>query len=214
MPHTLIIVMAHREAEPVCRRHLPYWKAHQHDLIFFCPNDSMLNLGFPCWGYGHASHHDTMANQRFLGLLGLLRNTIYKQFVIYEYDALSTKPDISRFCDVDLLYGNIFRDDRPHRGFIGTTFIHPPLIFGRKVLTRLLHKPPDPSCEQGFWDRMLGLMVERQKINTFNFLDHNLGFARNTIEPHDLSDAHKAAKAGCQFFHGVKSEAALKAITV
>lgn len=212
MPHpsqSLVIIMAHREAEATCRRHLPLWQSHNCDMIFYCPLNSIVNVGYPVLAHGLASHHDTMANERFLKLLCLLEKTIYNQFIIYEYDAMSLRSDLSSFRKPDVLYGNVFRDNRPEREFIGTTFVHPPLIFGRTALRRMLDVQISPSLEHGFWDRLLGLMIERAEIQTFDFLAAGHGFARNTIEPPEYATARNAARAGAYLFHGVKTEECL-----
>lgn len=224
--------MSHREAFDTWERHRPYYESHGHDIIVYSPVDSVCppsgHLGIL---YGNRGHHSPEANRRFKRLISFLATTVYDRFVVHEYDSLCLTPTVPRFFEWDhsgqtigggpakdwdrpFLCANVFRDNRPDRGFVGTTFCHPPLIFtrvGLHIINTHLQQLAD-DCESGFWDRMLGLACENAGIEPMDFMKHGLGFARNTVEVSDLADAHDAAAAGAIMFHGIKSELALRAI--
>jgi hypothetical protein len=208
----LTIIMAHKEVQETFDRHLPVWTKLNPELVVFCPLDSILDTrGHELWAFGRKSHHDAEANRRFKHLIVRTSRMIYNATMILEYDALAFEyPEILR----ESIGCNVFRDDRPERGFIGTTFAHPPLYMGyhaNNMLCRELEKLPN-DCEQGFWDRMLGLAIENGNIPTHNFLMHGQGFSRNTIEPHDIPACVEAVRNGATMIHGVKTEACFNAI--
>lgn len=202
--------MCHREAQDIFDRHLYEWEKHGHDIVCFCPSDSVVQTGHRIWAFGSRSHHNAEANRRFKELIYMMSVTHYERFVIFEGDSFCLSP-VLPFFRVDafndaLLCGNVFRDDRPDRGFMGTTFIHPPLILTKTALSVLVPalKALADECERGFWDRMLGLACEERGIPTLDFLRHGLGFSRNTIEAADIASAVTAVRKGAVMVHGVK----------
>lgn len=227
MTDTLLVVMVHAEAQETFDRHLPLWEAHGCDIIVFCPFDAIVSTRLPVWAVGKRSHHGAEANRRFKELLRMLERTTYDRFLICEYDAFCLSPKIPVFFQWSdqhsmptknfsrpYVCGNVFRDDRPDRGFEGTTFIHPPLLFthyGLQDINVQLKHLPD-RCEGGFWDRMLGLACEEAGIEPLDFMKHGLGYAQNTIEQHQFGSAFEAAANGALFLHGCKSPEALAVI--
>jgi len=219
MSRTLVVIMAHKESQETFDRHLPLWSRHGHEMIVYCPCDSVIDpRGNPMLSFGRKSHHDAMANARFRELIRMLTWTQFGRFVVHEYDSLCVGDSIPHFVldgtEGPLLAGNVFRDVRPDRGFAGTTFIHPPFVFDYGTAKMILNALDRVSMdlEFGFYDRLLGLVAERADIPLYNFMENGSGFARNTIEEHDLNDAEAAASGGTVFYHGVKSQAALDAI--
>lgn len=224
---TLLVIMAHAEAQETYDRHLPLWKAHRCDTIVFCPADAPINTGLHMLTWGKRSHHDAEANRRFKRLIEFIAMMSYDRYVIFEYDALCLTAEIPTFFERSkerylrpldgkdfskpYLAANVFRDNGPDRKFKGSTFCHPPLILtrlGLKVLLPHLNALPD-DAELGFWDRMLGLACENAGIEPFDFMKAGLGYAQNTIKPHQWQDAYAAAANGAVFFHGVKCFGAL-----
>lgn len=222
--------MAHRECQETFDRHLSLWEQHQCDMVVFTPEDATINTrGHFLWAYGPRGHHNAAANRRFKELLKMCARCDYTRFLICEYDALCLTPAIPIFYERThtdgrwlngknwerpYLCGNVFHDDTPDKKFVGRTFVHPPLIItkaGLNLLLPHLNALPD-DAEGGFWDRLLGLACERAGIEPMDFMEHGLGFARNTIEPDTVGDAHDAAANGAIFFHGVKGPSALEAI--
>lgn len=210
--NTLIVIMAHRDIQPTFDRHLYEWEKHGHDIVVYCPKDSIVDTHHRIWAFGPRGHHGADANKRFKELIYMLALTTYERFMICEYDSYCLSP-VLPFFRVDafhdaLLCGNVFRDDRPDRGFIGTTFIHPPLILTKSALSILVPalKALADECERGFWDRMLGLACEERGIPTLDFLRHGLGFSRNTIEAADIASMVAAVRKGAVMIHGVKDQ--------
>ena len=207
---TLCAVMGHGGVEPTIARHLPYWRKHVDDVMFFCPNDKILHLPdgrevvavIP----EPASHHDATANRRFKRVLQMLLCTAknYDRFIVHEYDSLHLGPPIFVH---GFLGANTFDCPYPAEGFLAHVFTHPPLTMETDILVRLeaaLSSLPD-DCENGFWDRMVGLACERSGISLHNFILHDQGFSKNTIEPGDIPAASAAIVCrGATMIHGVK----------
>lgn len=233
---SLVVVMVHKEAQEVYDRHLRFWEANSPDIVCFCPEDSIVNPhGHRIWAYGQRGHHNVWGNRRFKECINMAWNTTYQRVCVFEYDAICVQQNIPVFFEWDLrqvtdglgvglasrkdfshpyLAANVFRDNRPDRGFIGTTFTHPPLIFSRQgldVIRPLLNALPD-DAESFFWDRTLGLALENGGIEPFDLMKAGLGYAQNTIEVQHYASAHEAACKGAIFWHGVKSEGALEVI--
>lgn len=204
MSDTLVIVMAHAGTEEACKRHLPYWQK-EGTVMFYSPLDSVVNLGPEAVAmFGHKGHHSEWANKRFLEMLKIALRLDYERIVIQEYDSVSLVP--SPGFPESGIAGNVFRDTRPTRGFVGTTFIHPPLMMGMDTLISVIGVLQNQTDQEQFmWDRWLGLAVERAGIESHDLQALGRGFSKNTIEGSDLILAQGAAARGAVCFHGVKS---------
>lgn len=213
---TLVVVMAHREAQATFDRHYSYWKSHDADMLVVCPQDSVIQTKEDVLAIGRRSHHGEEANARFLRMLSLIGELNYNDFIIYEYDSLCIDcnyalifPDLAR--EMRVLRSNQWDNTEPHK-FRGRHYFHPPLAFSIEVLTELnkVAIAVRPSDEGGFWDRLLGVMVDMANLQADGWgLD---GFSRNTIEPHDLPAAIEAKRKGAVWFHGIKTEQCLRAL--
>jgi hypothetical protein len=185
--------------------------------MFFCPNDKILHLPDSREVVAvipePASHHDATANRRFKRVLQMLLCTAknYDRFILHEYDSLHLGPPI--FVP-GCLGGNTFECLYPTGGFLAHVFAHPPLTMETDILIRLeaaVSLLPD-DCENGFWDRMVGLACERSQITLYDFQARGQGFSKNTIEPGDILEANLRLHAGASMFHGVKDANTLSRI--
>lgn len=209
--NTLIVIMAHSGAQATFDRHSPIWAKHDtDDILVFCPQDAVVKTEWPVLAIGSASHHDAMANSRFRRMLCYLETTRYQEFFVMEYDAICFDREVpGSFCGQ--INANLWQNTEPHR-FKGSTYLHPPLAFSRDIMERINNAAltvPDAESE-GFWDRQLGLWCDIAKITPAGWQER--GFSRNTIEVGDIPAAVAARKAGATMFHGVKTEAVLKAL--
>lgn len=220
--NTLLVIMAHREAQETFDRHLPLWEAHKCPLLVYCPTDSQIHYPRGCTAvcYGNASHHDAMANRRFKNLISFIANMGFDAYWIFEYDAICLSAGLPHFFfrgtghsndfESPIIGANYFYDDRPDRGFIGTLFTHPPLYLnkaGVRALDAQLKRLQD-DCEQGFWDRMVGLAIQNDMgIAVVDFLKRGLGYAENTIQY--PQQAIRAVENGAIFIHGIKNSPGL-----
>jgi hypothetical protein len=209
--------MAHGGVEATVARHLPYWQKYVDDVMFFCPNDKILHLPESREVVAvipePASHHDATANRRFKRVLQMLLCTAknYDRFILHEYDSLHLGPPI--FAE-GYLGANAYDCPYPTGGFLAHIFTHPPLTMETDVLIRLsaaVDLLPD-DCENGFWDRMVGLACERNGIPIYDFMSHRQGFSKNTIEPGDIFEASAAILFGAVCIHGVKDANTLSRI--
>jgi len=202
---TLVVIMAHKGVEEHCRRHMPFWQ-RQGSVVFFSPANLIVKMdAVTVWTYGPRGHHTPAANQRFLAMLRFCAKTEADSFAVHEYDSVC-------FAQVfgipnDHLAGIAYSDTQPHRKFVGSTFVHPPLMFSKLVLTRVISALAGLKEQEAFmWDRWLGLGCERAGIPIFNLREHALGFSKNTIEPGDIPAALHAISNGACCFHGVKTK--------
>lgn len=213
---TLGIVMAHHGTEEICERHLPLWMQNCDRLTFFSPMDSIMALPgvehlIP---FGNRSHHGEMANMRFRYVIQtaakMMKDEGYQRVVIHEYDSLCVGPlpDTGKRS----IAGTVFYDNTHGSGFLGSCFIHPPLIIWEDLIHRLsdLLEMENMNGESGYWDRLLGLMTEKHFISKINFLEDGLSYSQNTIQQQHLIEIRTAKIHGARIFHGVKTEAAFE----
>lgn len=206
----LIVIMGHGKAQSVFDRHVPLWCENDSPTLVFCPGDDVVKTHWPVLSIGTSSHHDENANRRFKRLLQFMEKLSFDEFVIFEYDSFCLSNSIPE-SPCGKISGNYWKNNDPDR-FKGSHWLHMPLAFSKDILERINKAAqgiPD-SAEEGFMDRWLGLVCDVAGIQPAGWGKD--GFSRNTIEPWDIPEAVAARKAGAFLFHGVKTEAALKAI--
>lgn len=213
MNNTLVVIMAHQGGQETFNRHLPYWETHQCDILVYSPSNAPILTTHQQLLWGHATHHSDHANERFVFLLKVLTKMHYDGFIIFEYDAICLDPQFLPTQAMLCSYGaNIFHDNRPERGFKGTTFTHPPLWFTRNGLLSIVEHNLPYTEELGFWDRWLGYCLERIGAKPYDWLSEGKGYAKNTIEPADYDNMACAIRHGAVMLHGVKSAECLAVI--
>lgn len=214
MSKHLLTVMTHAGAHETFMRHYYEWQKHGTDILVFTPDEPypQINVPHEVLKLGRAQHHGAESIRRFRNLLTYLAGKPHESFSIFEYDSFCLSVGIPGF-NPDGLSGHVFRDDQPNRGFVGTYYVHPPLVFSAPTLRRILksaqHVRDDAEC--GFWDRWLGWVCEREGIQFQNYLA-SYGFSRNTIEPPEIPAAVAAVNNGAVTFHGVKTKECYDAI--
>jgi hypothetical protein len=203
------MIMAHAGAQHIVDRHMPIWLAEPDtDVVLTAPRDSMVQSQWPVVAIGYASHHSPLAIQRFREILRFMSRMRYENYRLHEYDSLCIGPPT--VAAYDSLYSNLFFADQPQ--FKGHSFTHPPLTMGAVTIQRLVEAfdRVGDDVEKCFWDRAVGYLCEENNIPLKGY--DARGFSRNTIEQGDIAAAVSAARAGAVMFHGVKSDAVLKAI--
>lgn len=217
--NTLVLIMAHGEkyAEEALYRHFDEWTKYGHDMILFTPGNKHLNCDGPQLSYGLASHHDKKAIDRFKFLLRFLSKMEFGQFAIFEYDSFILN---DRLPDVGTsgLMGVKFSEPDVETWGSGM-FIHPPFIVGRSALKALVKEANELHFDienkaQGFWDRYLGILVERAGRDiAFQPLKWGVdSWSNNTIEDEHIPEVALAVKNGANWIHGCKSAKAYEAI--
>jgi hypothetical protein len=205
--------MAHGGADDVTNRHLKYWQ-RDGDVVFLSPvNDPVGVSDGIQWCVGVAGHAIEDANGRVLAAINGFLKSGYDRLAFYEYDSFSLRP-IPWHLFPEALCCPAFSDTRAERGFVGTRFTHPPLFMSRRIASHLAFAMQElgTNCENFFWDRYVGLATERHQIPVFNLLDNGMAYARNPIEGEHIAAAAKCIEDGGFCVHGIKTEAALKAL--
>lgn len=209
----LIVIMSHLEATEIFLRHLPLWQACGHPLLVFCPVNSIPKIPdrIPILAYGHAEHHGVEAVRRFKFLLDFLGHIQAGEFWIFESDSFCLNPSaLDTALDPVItgrdFYGNVFPIGDSDPSFAGKSYVHPPFGITHAALNQVNSLNLSETAERGFWDRHLGLALEKisPKLRVGSAIADGAGFARNTIEPEDRGAAVKAVEAGAVWFHGVK----------
>jgi hypothetical protein len=216
---TLVTIMAHKEAQEIFERHFPLWWDLGHELLVVYPKRSRVLIPMPRGKQerqvmqlevGEPAHSGIESIVRFRTILEQMHGMGFDRYAFFEYDALCFGPLPEMRGDVA---GNLFRDDSPNRGFIGTCFVHPPLMFTHKGLEMVVNmiRQMKLTDEKSVWDRFLGLCLERIGIerNVHNFLATGEGISRNTWEPAEYPELKKAVRSGVSMIHGLKSKEAL-----
>lgn len=215
MSKHLLTVMTHQGAHDTFMRHYPEWKKHGTDILIFATEEPYrIDLPHEVLQFGHAEHHGPESIRRFRFLLQFLAKKPHETFSIFEYDSFCLSVGMPGF-SMNSLAGNVFRDDHPDRGFVGTHYVHPPLLFAKDTLTKILTAAEalTDHAEQCYWDRWIGLACEMAKVPFFDYLKNGYGFSRNTIEPPQIADAVEAVRAGAVAIHGCKTKECYDAVT-
>lgn len=213
----LLIIMSHREASDIFIRHWPLWAAHKIQTIVFAPADSIprIDPNIPLLLFGRAEHHGTEAVRRFKWLLQFLGSYEAEEFFVAESDSFCLDPNAldTALTDRDF-YGNIFPIGNSDPSFVGTSYVHPPFGITHAALNQVNALNLPETTERGFWDRYLGLALEKvmPKLKVGSSISDGTGFSRNTIEPEDRAAAVAAVEQGAVWVHGCKDEATLTAI--
>lgn len=207
--------MAHKDAQDTFNRHFQFWQKLGDDIMVVYPSDAKVDL--PERGrcipleVGKASHTGIQSIVRFRTVLEQMNGAGYDRCAFFEYDAICLGGLPEQRAPI---MAPVFRDNGPNRGFIGTMFCHPPLIFSRHGLAVLCEeiKQMPMTAEGSVWDRWFGLAVERTGLPVFDLLEAGLAFAENTIHPARYADLAKAVRNGCHVFHGIKSPETLQVV--
>lgn len=211
------MVHGDKYAEDAFYRHFNEWTKHEHNILLFTPGNKSLNSPLPQLSFGQASHHDNHAIERFIFLLRFLATMDYGQYAIFEYDSFILNPRLPDVGPSGLMGIKFGESDVKKWG--SSMFIHPPFIVGHsaaKILVReadQLHKDVEAKA-QGFWDRYLGILVERAGRDiAFQPLKWGVdSWSNNTIEEQHIPEVALAVKNGVNWIHGCKSAKAYEAI--
>jgi hypothetical protein len=228
------IIMAHKQAQETVERHLPFWEKENPNILFTCPQDSMMSLpNYNIVEIGKAAHHSSEAIRRFKSILRFMTTIRSDWYTLHEYDSIIFGPVESLPSEAGVLYCNQNPEHKPpenwdpdnhpegwnHRGydgFKGFHFPHPPLRMDYDTLCKLseaFDKEPD-YCERGFWDRAVGYVCEKNKIKMIGWGE--LGCSHNTIHPGEgwprCKWAVQRKKEGAICYHGIKDKEVLEAL--
>lgn len=207
---TLVAIYTHKDAEAVTKRHLQFWKDLGHTLLMVSPaNASLLIPGIQGLTVGKSQHHGEESIKNFRIILEQLNGQGYDRYAFFEYDSipLGPLPEVT-----GAMGGIVFNDDGS--AFSGSIYVHPPLIFTARGLETLVNemKQMPLAAEHGFWDRFLGLAIQRTGIVCQDFHQKGIGYSTNTIHPEQHKELFKAVVDGCQLIHGVKDKETLDVI--
>lgn len=213
---TVLIVMAHRGVQATVDRHKKYWE-RWGDVIYLCGQDDCLRGEYGMqWAYGPAEHYGFASNRKVTMALRQAVDMAPTNIIFLEYDAIILGEDNKWLYEIphDAIWCPRFGDTRPNRGFVGTQFLHPPLVMRTKMASKLVRAMEEigPAVEQGFHDRFTGYACEQFGIPVQDMWAQGLTFARNPIEGHYVDEACEAVKRGAIFLHGVKDEHTLRRI--
>jgi len=218
--NTLIVVMAHKEAQETFDRHLPYWEAHGSPIVVWCPSTALVKTSHEQLGFGTPSHHDAEANRRFKAMCRMcLSKTEYDRFVIFEYDAICVRKDFPWGTDPLEIRGSWFHDKYKTcggTGWRGHWFCHPPFLIHRPAMEKIVSRQetfPD-DIEAGNWDRMFGTAAEEEGLGMYNLRSTvpPVAYTANSFEHGYYHEALAYAKSGAYMFHGIKTPYQLDSI--
>lgn len=148
---------------------------------------------------------------RLVNTLGYFLSTDYQRGLVCEYDTFFAGP-IPEFKGGLVLNraGSQLPDTR------ATSFFHTPWVFDRATAARviphgasLIANGECDSGPNGSPDVFMGLIVDDLRLEW----EDAKAFSANTIENEFIEPARRAYKAGCWFFHGVKTKTHLDSIT-
>jgi hypothetical protein len=214
---TLVSVMVHKDAQTTFDRHFPLWRNLENtEILVVCPTNSPIIL--PERGkcrrleVGHAEHSGKQSIVRVRTVLEHLAGQgEFERYVFFEYDSFCLGQLPEPRADI---MAPVFRDNGPNRGFKGTIYLHPPIMFTAAGLSKVCEQIKKMSLaeEGGVWDRWLGWAIEQANIPFIDMLTSGEAYSSNTIEPHQFEQLPKLIRNGAVFFHGVKTPECFKVI--
>ena len=211
---TAIHILAHKAVQSTFARHFRHWEAlveKPDDITVWCPANARVDCpGIAIQAIGPAQHAGAEAIIRIVTILQHCRDVGgYDQVALFEYDSLCLGGKLPEF--VEDFGANVFQEDYPGKQFTANFFTHPPLVIKVAALSRLCDAFTGMrfSDEAGYWDRWLGVALERSKLSIYNFRHHTKGFSLNTIHPEHEKDLRELVLGGATMIHGIKSQAAL-----
>lgn len=211
-----ILVMAHGKVLPTIERHEKYWTRWGDVTYVTSVNDGIPGSRGLQWAYGPPEHHGFECNRRVMLALKQATQGFPTNIILLEYDCLILGQDKSwlKMVPRDAVWCPAFSDTRATRGFVGTTFCHPPLVMNCRTACHLVEamEKLGPACEAGFWDRFVGHVCEQYAIKIQNMWNTGDCFARNPIDGEYLDSACEAVSKGARFIHGIKDEPSLRRI--
>jgi hypothetical protein len=211
----LVVVMAHSDARGAVERHKKYWEACGR-VVYLVPTDAELpSIEAEQWRARPRAHVGPDAILRVVDGLERASKEPHPYILFCEYDAVVLDPPKFRPINGEVM-APAFGDTREERGFEGTLYCHPPLFLNRKTAAVLVDelKKYGPGVERGFWDRAVGLAIERSqgRLRCTDLWARGACFACNPIDERNLETACEAVRTGATFIHGVKTEFTLNAL--
>lgn len=210
---TLIAIYAHLQAKATFERHFQFWEALKQpgdEIMMFCPADAPLQMpGVMSQVFGKAQHHGRNAIDHFRSQMEHMAGLGFDRYAWFEYDSICLGP-LPEF--VGQMAANFFHDDG--KSFTAKIYCHPPLLFtaaGLQAIVKEFQDMPSNS-EAGYWDRWLGLAIERTGIIYHDLLGKGEGYSHNTIHESQHKDLYRAVLNGARLIHGIKDEATLEVI--
>lgn len=209
---TLVSIYCHNKpgAVEAFERHFQYWQELGHDILLFSPSDAAVSVaGISGITTGKAQHHGVQSIKNFRGVLEHMAGLGYDRHAFFEYDSICLGPLPEFKGDLAAI---IYHDSNP--GFTGKMFCHPPILFTASGLNRLVEefKQMPFDAEQGFWDRWIGLAIERAGLVYTDLLTDGRGWSRNTIYEVHHKDLFNAILRGVKVIHGIKDQQTLEVI--
>lgn len=198
---SLLVVFAYAGMDEMIERHWPTWEKSGCDILLCFPVDAPCKRGG--LAFDTSCHYGAPLMRRTFAAFKHVLQLGYDTYYFIEADSVCIGEAPQR-----LLYGvQCFAWNNSDPQFKAKRYLHWPWGMNRKTLTQLeaVCKYYPPSAEQGFPDRLLGLICEENEIPTMHRPD--LAYSRNRLDtPEYVAQAREAIKNGAKFIHGVKTQ--------
>lgn len=221
---TLVIVIAHPEAEPILQMNWP-WLLKGGCDIAVVNHANCMNFALsphPRFNLGIGGPPNSTPNRwvdRFIDVLNWyftsVETTDYDGVLITESDSIFLRPVPGMGVDVAATLAGYHSE-----GFLAKQFYHAPWYFSNAGVQQFLRRArimlSHRLTEQGFIDRFIGLYsdlyLDREHIKDLSA--YGQAHTRNTVNETFLDEARRAAQNPlCFFMHGIKTPAVLAQVT-
>lgn len=221
------VVLAHGDAAPSVRRHLPLWQKVCGEILVVVPEDQCFDLGdgVPVVEtVPNGGKYSTETNRRAANALRIAQGAAKEipLVMLLEWDSLVWGPiPLHAVPEWGSMAATKFpaepRSPIHPRTFAGSFYLHFPHLYTRLALDLVLgtidqNIPLD--AEHGYTDRFLGLAVEKAGVPVLDWRAKGLSFSWENISAHPerVAACRQAVQRGALFSHGIKDEASLRQI--
>jgi hypothetical protein len=204
----MVYVLTYDGGSETTERHLPFWQAHNQEIVFVSPAEAPYNGSGTHIHVGPKGHGEGAAMQFRCILRHIAADPADEPSFIYEYDSFCLKLPKEPFCRG--LWGNVRW--QPNPVFLAMRYAMAPWVLDQRSALKILQASDEWYNLGNHWphDRLISGWAMLANIPIFSFADQ--GFTDNVITPAE----HRAAIANMHpmpvWFHGVKSAETLAMI--
>lgn len=197
----LLVIFAYSGMDDMIDRHWESWQKTGCDILLSFPVDAPCRRGG--LAFEKSQHHGAEIMKRIFRTFEHVMNLPYITYYFTEADSMGF------CCPPRLLKDGLhcFKWYNNDPNFKAQYYPHYCHGMNNMTLFKLFKasKRYEPSQEQGFQDRFIGMVCEENGIEMHHRPD--LCYSRNLLETDEhFSEARQAIKNGVAFIHGVKHE--------
>jgi hypothetical protein len=210
--NNLVVVMAHSHAKGTWERHLPYWEAHDSDILVIGDGCGQLQSKYQEINIGPASSRSYERWRKMVEeCYARACDGAAQMFMFYEHDSISLSPVIPHtrgMFGITLAMPNQLGD------YTAVRYANAPWrIDGRSIMAmrNKMNEFPDFQ-EYGTNDRFVPGLAQLCGVPLMPFDPPGFSPPGGTIKPENYADMIRALDCGATMIHGIKDAMTLRVI--